>query len=83
MLKDLIIFILVAYIVSRILRFLLPVFRITSAANSHIKNMQEQMQAQMRENEQSRQQTTQGAFQKDQRQARPTEGDYIEYEEVK
>ena len=83
MLKDLIIFILVAYIVSRILRFLLPVFRITSAANSHLKNMQEQMQAQMRENEQSRQQATQGTFQKDQRQSRPKEGDYIDYEEVK
>ncbi len=82
MLKDLIIFILVAYIVSRILRFLLPVFRITSAANSHLKNMQEQMQAQMRENEQSRQQATQGTFQNGQRQSRPKEGDYIDYEEV-
>ena len=71
MLKELIIFLLIAYVVSRILRFLIPVFKITSAANSHIKNMQEHMQAQMRENEQSRQHATQSTFQKDQKQSRP------------
>ncbi len=81
MLKEIIIFLLVAYIVSRILRFLLPVFRITSAARGHMKNMQAQMKEM--ERNMNKQQATQGAFQKGQTQSRPKEGDYIDYEEVK
>ena len=82
MLKEIIIFLLVAYIVSRILRFLLPVFRITSAASSHMRNMQEQMQAQMREAERNQQQANNNSRSSGQKKPVEKQGDYIDYEEV-
>ena len=78
LLKDIIIFILVAYIVSRILRFLVPIFRISSAANSHMRNMQEQM-ARMQEMEQKRNSQNSNT----QKKKVEKDGDYIDYEEVK
>ena len=76
MLKEIIIFLLVAYIISRVLRFLLPIFRITSAANGHMRKMQEQMkQMQEKMNEQQQPNATQ-------RKSTERKGDYIDYEEV-
>ena len=82
LLKDLIIFLLIAYIASRILRVVLPIFRITSAASSHMRNMQEQMQAQMREQERQMNQNQNQAKTR-QKPKVEKEGDYIDYEEVK
>ena len=80
--KDIIIFILVAYIVSRFLRFLVPILRVTSAASSQMRTMQEQMQAQMKEMERNQQQANKATFQKEPKQGRPKDEDYIDYEEV-
>ena len=77
LLKEIIIFLLVAYIVSRILRFLLPIFRISSAASSHMRTMQEQM-ARMQEMEGKMKQDNNAPKRKVEK-----EGDYIDYEEVK
>ena len=77
MLKEIIIFLLIAYLASRLLRFLMPIFRITSLANDHVKNMREQMQSQMNQmdNKANQANTTKRKVEK--------EGDYIDYEEIK
>lgn len=78
MLKDIIILLLVAYVVSRILRVLVPVFRISSAASSQMRDMQEQMNARMKEMEEQVKRNNNTQKKKVER-----DGDYIDYEEVK
>ena len=81
MLKEIIIWTLVIYILSRVLRVVIPIFRVTSAASSHMRQMQDQMrkmQDQMNNN------TPPAQAQPKQRVNRNNnDGDYIEYEEVK
>ena len=80
MLKEIIIWTLVIYILSRVLRVIIPIFRVTSAASSHMRQMQDQvrkMQEQMNNN------TPPAQAQPKQRVNRNNDGDYIEYEEVK
>ena len=79
MLKEIIILLLVGYLISRVLKFVLPIFRVTSAASSQMRKMQEQMQAQMQEAERQRNQQNQAT----QRRTAPKDGDYIDYEEVR
>ena len=57
-------------------RYILPIFRITTAAKSNIRKMQEQMQAQMNEMERNMNQPAQ-------KKTTEKEGDYIDYEEVR
>ncbi len=79
MLKEIIILVLVGYVISRVLKFILPIFRITTAASSQMRKMQEQMQAQMQEAERQKNQNNQPT----QKRTAQKEGDYIEYEEVR
>ncbi len=55
--------------------YLLPILRMTSAANDHVRNMRQQM----KEMEQRMNQPQAEAPRK----AAPIDGDYIDYEEVK
>ena len=71
MFKEIIIFLLVGYLISRVLKFVLPIFRITSAASSQMRKMQEQMQAQMQEAERQKNQQNQAT----QRRTAPKDGD--------
>ena len=81
MLKDLIILILVAYLVYKVFsRFILPILNVTAAANNHVRNMQEQMNAQMEEMQ--RQQRNNNINQQQQKRKVEKEGDYIDYEEI-
>jgi predicted Holliday junction resolvase-like endonuclease len=77
MLKDIIILLLIVYLVYKVLtRFILPILNVTAAANTHVRKMQEQMNAQMQEMErQKNQQASRNKVEK--------EGDYIDYEEIK
>ena len=59
-------------------RFILPILNVTSAANSHVRKMQEQMNAQMQEMDRQRNQQAQTQKRKVEK-----EGDYIDYEEIK
>jgi hypothetical protein len=72
MLKEIIILVLVGYIISKILRFILPIFRISSVASDHMRKMQEQMKDMEAK-----------ANQPVQKKNVRKEGDYIDYEEVK
>jgi len=77
MLKDIIVLGIVIFLIYRILnRYILPIFRITTTANSNIRKMQEQMQAQMKEMERNMNQSAQ-------KKTVEKEGDYIDYEEVR
>jgi len=77
MLKDIIVLGLVIYLIYLILnRYILPIFRITTAANSNIRKMQEHMQAQMKDMERNMNQSNQ-------KKTVEKEGDYIDYEEVR
>lgn len=72
--KDIIILVIVLYIVSRIVRFVMPIFRVTTVANDHIRRMQEQMKEM--NNHMDQQRPTQNKNVE-------KEGDYIDYEEIK
>jgi len=74
MLKDIIVFALVTWLIYLVLnRYILPIFRITSAASNNVRKMQEQMQDM--QNRMNQQQSTQ-------KKKVEKEGDYIDYEEV-
>ena len=80
MLKDIIVLGLIVFLIYLILnRYILPIFRITTAANSNIRKMQEHMQAQMKEMERNMNQP--GNYQA-QKKPLEKEGDYIDYEEI-
>ena len=77
MLKDIIVFALISYLVYLVLnRYILPIFRITTAATGNIRKMQEHMQAQMNEMERNMNQASQ-------KKKVEKEGDYIDYEEIR
>jgi len=77
MTKDIIVLGLVIFLIYLILnRYILPIFRITTAASSNIRKMQEHMQAQMKEMDRNMNQPTQ-------KKTVEKEGDYIDYEEVR
>jgi hypothetical protein len=77
MLKDIIILLLIGYLVYKVLsRFVLPIINVTAAANSHMRKMQEEMNARMKEMDNHKNQP--GPKKKVEK-----EGDYIDYEEVK
>jgi len=79
MLKDLIIILLIAYLAYKLLNgFILPLFNITATTNSQMRQMQEQMKAQMEE--MNRRMNTPPPQQQKKKVER--EGDYIDYEEV-
>ena len=80
MLFRLITFLLIGWFLSRILfRFILPIFRVSSAAHSHMRNMQEQM----RNMEQQMNGNTNNVNTQQSRPKVEKQGDYIDYEEVK
>ena len=69
--------IIVAVVIYRILnKYILPIFRISSAASSHMRKMQEQM------NEMNRQ-MNENANRNNQPKKVKKDGDYIDYEEIK
>jgi hypothetical protein len=69
--KEILILVLVIYLVSRVLRFLLPVFRISSAATEHMRKMQQQMNDM--QNQMNQPPPKKNVKKK---------GDYIDYEDV-
>ena len=85
MLKDIIVLGLVIFLISRILnRYILPIFRVTNAANDNIRRMQEQMKAQMQEMQQrANNQAPNNSHTSSQSRNTTQEGDYIDYEEIK
>ncbi len=84
MLKDIIVLALVIFLISRILnRYILPIFRVTTAANDNIRRMQEQMKAQMQEMQQRANQAPNNYHTSSQTRHTEKEGDYIDYEEIK
>ncbi len=73
MFKYLILFFVIGIVIRMVVRYILPVFRITSMASDQMRKMQDQMKEMDRKvNEQARQ-TAKGRKQ----------GDYIDYEEVR
>ena len=79
MLKDIIILLLIGYLIYKLFsRLILPILNVTAAANSHVRKMQEQMNAQMQEMERHRNNSSAQSKRKVEK-----EGDYIDYEEVK
>jgi len=79
MVKDIIIVLIVGYLIYKLFSgFILPLLNITSAANTHMRKMQEQMNAQQKEMERMMHGQAQAQKKKVNR-----EGDYIDYEEVR
>ncbi len=79
MVKDLIIVLIIGYLVYKLFSgFILPLLNITSAANTHMRKMQEQMNAQKQEMDRMMNAQAQTQKKKVSR-----EGDYIDYEEVR
>ena len=73
MLKDIIVLGIVIFLIYRILnRYVLPIFRFTTAANDNMRRMKDQMKEMERNMSQPAQKKTV-----------EKEGDYIDYEEVR
>lgn len=74
MLKDLLLLFFIGYIVYKLLKFIIPIVRLTNTANDHMKRMQEQMKDMERKMNEPAPAASKQRVKK--------EGDYIEYEEV-